>query len=114
MVVPRLGVKLELQLPAYTTATATRDLSLMCDPHHSSGQREILNPLSEARIESALSWILVGFVFASPQWELQEDLVLARAPHSVKGRDSCAVTLGNGTLCRLLDYRVSCSSRDQT
>ena len=25
--VPRLGVKLELQLPAYTTATANRDLS---------------------------------------------------------------------------------------
>ena len=29
--VPRLGVKLELELPAYTTATATRDLSGVCD-----------------------------------------------------------------------------------
>ena len=28
MEVPRLGVEKELQLPAYTTATATRDLSV--------------------------------------------------------------------------------------
>ena len=36
MEVPRLGVKLELQLPAYTTATATQDLSHVFDLHHSS------------------------------------------------------------------------------
>ena len=47
--VPRLGVKLELQLPAYTTATAAPDLSLVCDLHRSSQQRRILNPLREAR-----------------------------------------------------------------
>ena len=45
MEVSRLGVKSELQLLAYTTVTATRDLSL----HHSSWQRRSLNPLSEAR-----------------------------------------------------------------
>ena len=49
MEVPRLGVQLELQLQAYTTATAMWDLSLFCDLHHSSQQRQILNPLSEAR-----------------------------------------------------------------
>ena len=49
MEVPRLGVKSELQLPAYATATATRDPSHICDLHHSSQQRQILNPLSEAR-----------------------------------------------------------------
>ena len=43
------GVKSELQLPAYTTATATPDPSLICHLHHSSWQRQILNPLSEAR-----------------------------------------------------------------
>ena len=32
--VPRLGVKSELQLPAYTTATATPDLSCICELHH--------------------------------------------------------------------------------
>ena len=29
---PRLGVESELQPPAYTTATAMRDLSHICDP----------------------------------------------------------------------------------
>ena len=50
MEVPRLGVKSELQLPAYATATATAtpDLSHICDLHPSSRQRRILNPLSEA------------------------------------------------------------------
>ena len=49
MEVSRLGVKLKLQLLAYTTATATQDLSHTCDWHHSSWQHQILNPLSEAR-----------------------------------------------------------------
>ena len=47
--VPRLGVKLELQMLAYTTAPATRDLSCVCDLGHGSWQCHILNPLSEAR-----------------------------------------------------------------
>ena len=36
MEVPRLEVKLELQLLAYTTATVKRDLSRICDLHRSS------------------------------------------------------------------------------
>ena len=48
MEVPRLGVPSELHLPAYTTATATRDPSHICNLHHGSWQRWILNPLSEA------------------------------------------------------------------
>ena len=47
--VPRLGVESELQLPACTTATATRDPSCICNLHHSSQQCWILNPLSKAR-----------------------------------------------------------------
>ena len=46
---PRLGVETELQLPAYTTATAMPGLSLVCGLHHSSWQCRILNPLSQAR-----------------------------------------------------------------
>ena len=46
---PRLGVQSELKLPAYTTATAMLDLSLICDLHHNLWQHRILNPLSEAR-----------------------------------------------------------------
>ena len=47
MEVPRRGVELELQLPAY--ATAARDPSHIFDLHGSSWQHQILNPLSEAR-----------------------------------------------------------------
>ena len=49
MEVPRLGVELELWPLAYTTATAMWDPSRVCDLHHSSWQRRILNPLREVR-----------------------------------------------------------------
>ena len=49
MEVPRPEVELELQPLAYTTATATRDPSLICYLHHSSRQCWILNPLTKAR-----------------------------------------------------------------
>ena len=49
MEISRLGVELELQLLAYTTATATQDPSRVCDLQHSSQQCQILKPLSEAR-----------------------------------------------------------------
>ena len=52
MEVPSLGVESELQLLAYTTATATQDLSHVCDVHHSSRQCLILNPLSEATAQT--------------------------------------------------------------
>ena len=61
---PRLGVKLELQLPAYATATATPDVSHVCNLHHSIRHHQILNPLSEARDRT--SWILVRFLAAEP------------------------------------------------
>ena len=46
---PRLGVKLELQLPAYITATATLDPSWVFDLQLGSGPCRILNPPSEPR-----------------------------------------------------------------
>src|SRR5512134_854213 len=49
MEVPRLGVESELQPPAYARATATRDPSRVCNLHHSSRQRRIVNPLSKGR-----------------------------------------------------------------
>ena len=54
MEVPRLGAEWKLKLLAYTTATAMPDPSQVCDLCHSSGQRRILNPVSEAR-----DWICV-------------------------------------------------------
>ena len=49
MEVPRLGVESKVQLPAYTTATAMQDPNHDYDLHHSSWQRQIADPLSEAR-----------------------------------------------------------------
>ena len=65
--VPRLGVESELQLLAYSTATATWDLSHIWDLHHSSWQRQILNHWAGPGIEPAFSCILDRFVSAEPQ-----------------------------------------------
>ena len=53
---PRLRIESELQPPAYARATATSDLSRVCNLHHSSQQCWILNPLSEARDRT---WVLM-------------------------------------------------------
>ena len=71
MEVPRLRDKLELQLPAYAKATASQNLSRICELCHSLGKLWILNPLSEARdgiciFRRAMS----GSQIAEPQWEL--------------------------------------------
>ena len=72
MEVPRLGVKLELELPAYTTATASPDPSLVYSLHHSSRQHQILNPLSKARDQTHIlmdhsqfryHWGMMAFLF---------------------------------------------------
>ena len=68
MEVHRLGVEWELQLPSYTTATAIRDWSHVCNLHHSSAQHQIPDPLIEARDRGLV--ILVGFISTAPQWEL--------------------------------------------
>ena len=49
MEVPRLRTELELQLPAYTTATAIQNPSCICDLRQSSPLCQTLNPLIEAR-----------------------------------------------------------------
>ena len=49
MEVPKLGFESELQLPAYTTATATLDLSCVCELNHRPWQHWILNSLNKAR-----------------------------------------------------------------
>ena len=70
MEVLSLGIKLELQLQAYTTATAMQDPSCVFDLHHNSWQHQILVPLNKARDWSASSWILVRFFTTEPQRKL--------------------------------------------
>ena len=70
MEVPRPGIESELQLPAYTTATAKQDLSHVCDLPHSSRQCRILNPLGEARDRTHNFTVPSRLVSAVPQWEL--------------------------------------------
>ena len=72
MEVPRLEVQLELQLPA--TATATPDLSRVCNLHHCSWQHRILNPRIEARDETCNLMVPLGIRFhcamtGMPQFE---------------------------------------------
>ena len=66
--------QIELQLLAYTTATATWDPSRICNLYHSSGQHQIFNPLSKSRdwthilIDTSWShfrWTIVGTPDAS-------------------------------------------------
>ena len=58
--VPKLGVELQLQLPAYATATATPDHG-----NARSWQRQILNPLSKARNQI---YVLMDLIPSLAQW----------------------------------------------
>ena len=72
MEVPKLGVQSELQLLAYTTATETWDPSQVCNLHHSSRQRQILNPLSEVRDGTHIlmdsSWVHYHWAMMGIPW----------------------------------------------
>ena len=68
--VPRLWVKLELQLLVYTTAKATQDLRCICALHHNSQQCQIPTHWVRPGIKPTFSWILVRLISNEPQWEL--------------------------------------------
>ena len=62
MEVPRLGVKPELQLLAYATATAMWDLSHIVTYTTAHGSARSVTHRASPGIEPASSWILVEFV----------------------------------------------------
>ena len=66
--VRRLGVELELQVSA--TATAARDLSHVCDLHHTSWQHQILNPLTGLGSDQNPHGSQSGMLTAKPRREL--------------------------------------------
>ena len=74
MEVPRLGVKWELQLLSYATATATWDLSCIWDLHHSNAGF----PTYWVREGGDRTRILLDTsqISAEPEWELPEISVL--------------------------------------
>ena len=61
MEVPRLWVELELELPSYTTGTATQDPSLMTYAAACSNARS-LTQRARPGIKPASSWVLAGFL----------------------------------------------------
>ena len=71
MEAPRLGFKSELQLPAYTTATAHQ--IQVASETYTTAQSNVGSLTHWARpgIKPATSWFLVRFVTTAPQQELQ-------------------------------------------
>ena len=70
--VPRLEVRSELQLQGYATATATPDLRCISKLPHRSWQRQIVNPLREARDLTGIlmdtSWVRFWWVIRGTPW----------------------------------------------
>ena len=62
MEVPRLGIKSELQLLAYATATAIWDLRCIWDLTTAHSNTRSLTHWARPGIDPASLWILVGFV----------------------------------------------------
>ena len=82
--VARLGVQLELQLRAHTTATATPDPSRIFNLYRSARQCQIFNTLSEARAWAHNLMVLVGFISSAPWRELLDLNILKEQPNRWK------------------------------
>mgnify|MGYP007071218179 CR=1 FL=1 len=74
-------VELELQLLVYAAASAMRDLSSVCDLHHSSQQCRILKPLSGGRDWTCILMDTSQVRSSVPQWELPRQMLLALILH---------------------------------
>ena len=77
MEVPRLGVQLELQLPTYTTATATVEPSHICNLRCTFWQHQILHSLSKAR--NRTRFLMHASLVLNPlsqKWELQASFIV--------------------------------------
>ena len=77
MEIPRLGVESELLLLVYTTATETRDLSCICDLHHSSQICPLYkvksnNVSKAAGLEISLDFFQVFFSQYHEIWKLRK------------------------------------------
>ena len=89
MKVLRLGVESELQLPAYTSATAAPDLSHICDVRHSSWQCQILNLLYKARDQTHIL-MDTSHMEATRIWELVRNIFI---------HDNIVIYIDSVTIC---------------
>ena len=69
MEIPRQGMELELQLPAYIIGTETPGLRHICDLHHYWQQNQILNPWSGTKDRTC---ILMDTSQVRYQWATME------------------------------------------
>ena len=102
--VPRLEVTSELQLPDYTTATATWDLSRISDLHLTLRQGWILHPRSEARDRTHIRMDTTqGSQPAEPQRELRELLKTCDTPAF-----KLVLTIGQalGLVLRVISFNI--------
>ena len=67
MDIPRLGVKSELQLPAYARATTTPDLSPSATYTKAQGNAGSLSHCAKPGVKPDTLWLLVEFVTTEPQ-----------------------------------------------
>jgi len=70
MEVPRLGVEWEIQLPAYTIATACQIQATSASYTTAYGNARSLTHGVRPGIEAAISWFLVGSVSTAPRQKL--------------------------------------------
>ena len=75
-VISRLGVELELQLPAYTAAIAMPDPAVSATYTTAHGNTGSLTHWVGPGIEPESPWILVGFITAELQGELRLTVIL--------------------------------------
>ena len=76
MEVPRLGVELELQLPAAATARAKQDRSHITAQSNTGSLTHGAGP----EIKPKSAWILVGFITVEPQQEFYASHVSSEPP----------------------------------
>ena len=82
MEVPRLEVKLELQLPDNATANQIQAMSVTYITAQGNGGS--LSHWGRPGIKPATSWFLVGFISAVPRWELLFFVFLGLHPWHMK------------------------------
>ena len=93
--VSRLEVELELQLPAYATATAKWDLSRVCDLHHSSWQLWTLNSMIGARDQTRILMDTSGIRFCCGTVGTPQKIALMQGQGTMRSRDVAAIRLSH-------------------